>query len=84
MMYPLNSVLMVYLGLMHLLVFVTIYYSAHSVHYGCDPAADHLASHQQRIDLHHQQQQQQLAPVLQEAAQQVVGVVRRLLRSDHA
>ncbi len=29
-----------YLGLMHLLVFATIYYSAHRVHYGCDPGLD--------------------------------------------
>lgn len=51
-----RSVLMVYLGLMHLLVFITIYYSAHSVHYGCDPNLDHL--HQQQIDSFHKAQVQ--------------------------
>lgn len=34
-------VLLAYLAAMHLLVFVTIYYSAHAVHYGCDPGLDH-------------------------------------------
>jgi hypothetical protein len=29
---------------MHLLVFFTIYYTAHQVHHGCDPALDHLAA----------------------------------------
>lgn len=45
-----GSLLLVYLALMHLLVFVTLYYSAHYVHYGCDPAIDHLI-HQHRQDL---------------------------------
>lgn len=32
---------MVYLGIMHLLVFVILYYNAHHVQHGCDPAVDH-------------------------------------------
>jgi len=37
-----RSLLLVYFGAMHLLVFVTLYYSVHRVHYGCDPNLDHL------------------------------------------
>jgi hypothetical protein len=44
------SFLLVYLALMHLLVFATLYYSAHYVHYGCDPAIDHII-HQHRQDM---------------------------------
>jgi hypothetical protein len=37
-----RTFLLTYLSLMHLLVFVTIYYSAHRVNsYGCDPRLDH-------------------------------------------
>jgi len=36
------SVLMIYLTLMHVLVFFTIYYVAHNVHHGCDPALDNI------------------------------------------
>lgn len=38
------SFLLIYFGAMHLLVFFTIYYTAHQVHHGCDPALDHLAA----------------------------------------
>lgn len=35
---------------MHLLVFVTLYYSAHHVHYGCDPSIDSLLlQHQNQL-----------------------------------
>lgn len=37
-----RSFLLIYLLAMHLLVFLTLYYSAHHVHYGCDPSIDHL------------------------------------------
>ena len=36
-----RSFMLLYLGLMHCLVFVTIYYSAHHGHYGCDPNIRH-------------------------------------------
>lgn len=35
-----RNFLLVYLAAMHLLVFLTLYYSASRVHYGCDPAID--------------------------------------------
>lgn len=42
---PACSALLLYLGAMHLLVFFTIYHSAHNVHHGCDPAMDHVLAH---------------------------------------
>lgn len=39
-----RTFLLVYMGLMHLLVFVIIYYTAHHVHAGCDPSLDHHAA----------------------------------------
>ena len=35
-------VLVVYMAVMHLMVFGILYYNAHHVHYGCDPTLDHL------------------------------------------
>ena len=35
-----RTFLLLYLLSMHLLVFITIYYSIHRVHYGCDPNLD--------------------------------------------
>lgn len=35
--------MLIYLGMMHLLVFFTIYYSAHHVSNGCDASQDHLS-----------------------------------------
>ena len=40
--------MLIYLGAMHLLVFITLYYSAHHVHYGCDPALDAIIHRQQQ------------------------------------
>lgn len=35
--------MLIYLGLMHLMVFGIIYYSTHHVHGGCDPSLDHIS-----------------------------------------
>lgn len=37
-----RNFLLIYFGAMHLLVFLTIYYTAHNVHHGCDPGLDNL------------------------------------------
>jgi hypothetical protein len=41
---------MMYLGAMHLLVFFTMYYLAHSSHTACNPSLDHM-SPQQHVNL---------------------------------
>jgi hypothetical protein len=37
-----GSFLMIYLGCMHFMVFSILYYAAHHVQHGCDPALDHV------------------------------------------
>mmetsp|Transcript_16375 Transcript_16375/g.27684 ORF Transcript_16375/g.27684 Transcript_16375/m.27684 type:complete len:178 (-) Transcript_16375:159-692(-) len=39
-----RNFLLMYLGLMHLLMFFIIYYTAHNVHSGCDPSLDHMSA----------------------------------------
>ncbi|KAJ1437644.1 CASP C terminal-domain-containing protein [Ochromonadaceae sp. CCMP2298] len=45
-----RNFLMMYLGAMHLLVFFTMYYLAHSSHTACNPSLDHM-SPQQHVNL---------------------------------
>jgi homeobox protein cut-like len=36
-----RTLVVAYLGAMHLLVFIVLYYVSHHVHHGCDPSLDH-------------------------------------------